>query len=60
MEKVRKFFWPLLAAKMSCTVIVKNPSDFVGAYLGQSETQTKAILANAVGKVLIIDEVRTL
>jgi len=45
---------------MSCTVIVKNASDFVGAYLGQSETQTKAILANAVGKVLIIDEVNTL
>ncbi|KAF9525976.1 P-loop containing nucleoside triphosphate hydrolase protein [Crepidotus variabilis] len=37
-------------------VVVKNPADFVGAYLGQSEAQTKAILANSVGKVLIIDE----
>ncbi|KAL8708732.1 MAG: hypothetical protein Q9220_006458 [cf. Caloplaca sp. 1 TL-2023] len=37
-------------------VIVKNPTDFVGQYLGQSENQTKAILASAVGKVLIIDE----
>ncbi|KAI0076548.1 P-loop containing nucleoside triphosphate hydrolase protein [Panus rudis PR-1116 ss-1] len=37
-------------------VIIKNPADFVGAALGQSESQTKAILANTVGKVLIIDE----
>ncbi|KAF8806261.1 P-loop containing nucleoside triphosphate hydrolase protein [Phlegmacium glaucopus] len=37
-------------------VITKNPSDFVGAVLGASEQNTKAILANAVGKVLIIDE----
>ncbi|KAL8676760.1 MAG: hypothetical protein Q9224_007255, partial [Gallowayella concinna] len=36
--------------------VTKNPSDFVGQYLGQSETNTKAILASAVGKVLIIDE----
>jgi len=35
---------------------VKNPSDFVGAYLGHSEKNTKAILATTVGKVLIIDE----
>ena len=39
------------------TVIVKNPSDFVGAVLGASEANTKAILDNAVGKVLVIDEV---
>lgn len=38
-------------------MVVKNPSDFVGAHLGQSEAQTKAILTNSVGKVLIIDEV---
>jgi hypothetical protein len=38
-------------------VITKNPSDFVGAVLGASEQNTKAILANAIGKVLIIDEV---
>ncbi|EAQ84249.1 hypothetical protein CHGG_10653 [Chaetomium globosum CBS 148.51] len=37
-------------------VITRNPSDFVGAHLGQSEQQTKAILAAAVGKVLVIDE----
>ena len=38
-------------------VITKNPSDFIGAALGASEQNTKAILANTVGKVLIIDEV---
>jgi hypothetical protein len=39
-------------------VIVKNPADFIGSALGQSESQTKAILASTVGKVLVIDEVR--
>lgn len=39
-------------------VITKNPSDFIGGYIGHSEMQTKAILDNTVGKVLIIDEVR--
>ena len=38
-------------------MITKNPSDFIGAVLGASEQNTKAILANAMGKVLIIDEV---
>ncbi|KAF2095349.1 P-loop containing nucleoside triphosphate hydrolase protein [Rhizodiscina lignyota] len=37
-------------------VIVKNPADFVGNVLGQSEANTKAILAATVGKVLVIDE----
>ncbi|KAK5657152.1 hypothetical protein OQA88_3209 [Cercophora sp. LCS_1] len=37
-------------------VVMKNPSDFVGAALGQSEQNTKGILAAAVGKVLVIDE----
>ncbi|KAF5657235.1 DNA dependent ATPase DNA helicase B [Fusarium heterosporum] len=37
-------------------LVVKNPADFVGAALGQSETQTKGILAATVGKVLVIDE----
>ncbi|KAG6329525.1 hypothetical protein ID866_9564 [Astraeus odoratus] len=37
-------------------VVVKNPSDFVGAYLGHSEKNTKAILNSTVGKVLVIDE----
>lgn len=39
-----------------CQVIVKNPSDFVGSVLGQSENQTKGILAASLGKVLVIDE----
>lgn len=37
-------------------VVTKNPSDFVGNVIGQSEANTKAILATTVGKVLIIDE----
>ena len=37
-------------------VVIKNPADFVGNVLGQSEANTKAILAATVGKVLIIDE----
>ncbi|KAI0846858.1 P-loop containing nucleoside triphosphate hydrolase protein [Daldinia vernicosa] len=37
-------------------VVIKNPSDFVGAALGQSEKNTKAILESTKGKVLIIDE----
>ncbi|KAH7908721.1 P-loop containing nucleoside triphosphate hydrolase protein [Hygrophoropsis aurantiaca] len=37
-------------------VVVKNPADFVGAHLGASEKNTKAILASTVGKVLVIDE----
>lgn len=39
------------------SVVVKNPSDFVGAYLGHTEKNTKAILDSTVGKVLVIDEV---
>lgn len=37
-------------------VIIKNPSDFVGSALGESEKQTKGILAASLGKVLVIDE----
>lgn len=37
-------------------MVLKNPSDFVGAALGQSEQQTKGILAASLGKVLVIDE----
>ncbi|RYP89995.1 hypothetical protein DL770_003898 [Monosporascus sp. CRB-9-2] len=37
-------------------VVIKNPSDFVGSALGQSEQQTKGILAASEGKVLVIDE----
>ncbi|KAF9042770.1 P-loop containing nucleoside triphosphate hydrolase protein [Hymenopellis radicata] len=37
-------------------VVVKNPSDFIGQYIGQSEAKTKAILETTKGKVLVIDE----
>ncbi|EPQ56111.1 P-loop containing nucleoside triphosphate hydrolase protein, partial [Gloeophyllum trabeum ATCC 11539] len=37
-------------------VVTKNPSDFIGGALGQSESQMKSILASTVGKVLVIDE----
>ncbi|KAF8915627.1 P-loop containing nucleoside triphosphate hydrolase protein [Mucidula mucida] len=37
-------------------VVVKNPSDFIGQYIGQSEVKTKAILETTKGKVLVIDE----
>lgn len=37
-------------------VVVKNPADFIGSVLGESEKNTKGILAATVGKVLVIDE----
>jgi hypothetical protein len=37
-------------------VIIKNPSDFIGAAIGQSEENTRKILKAAAGKVLVIDE----
>jgi AAA+ superfamily predicted ATPase len=37
-------------------VVVKNPADFVGSVLGESEKNTKAILKATEGKVLVIDE----
>ncbi|KAL3496205.1 P-loop containing nucleoside triphosphate hydrolase protein [Aspergillus germanicus] len=37
-------------------VVVKNPADFVGSVIGQSEQNTKGILASTVGKALVIDE----
>ncbi|RGP72651.1 hypothetical protein FLONG3_6659 [Fusarium longipes] len=37
-------------------VVTKSPADFVGAVLGQSQAQTKGILAATVGKVLLVDE----
>jgi SpoVK/Ycf46/Vps4 family AAA+-type ATPase len=39
-----------------CLVVLKTPSDFVGAHLGESEKNTKAILRASEGKVLLIDE----
>ncbi|KAF4635676.1 hypothetical protein G7Y89_g2409 [Cudoniella acicularis] len=41
-------------------VMVRNPSDFIGEYIGHSEAATKRILNAAVGKVLIIDEAHML
>ena len=38
-------------------VLIKNPSDFLGSVLGESEKNTKGLLAATVGKVLVIDEV---
>ena len=32
-------------------VVVKNPADFVGSVLGESEKKTSGILASTVGKV---------
>ena len=37
-------------------VILKNPSDFVGSALGQSEERTRAVIESAAGSVLVIDE----
>lgn len=37
-------------------VVSKTASDFVGQYVGQSQTKTSQILESAKGKVLIIDE----
>ncbi|TAQ88242.1 hypothetical protein B7494_g3417 [Chlorociboria aeruginascens] len=37
-------------------VVVKSPADFIGNVIGQSESNTKAILATTVGKILVIDE----
>ncbi|EKM56223.1 uncharacterized protein PHACADRAFT_209697 [Phanerochaete carnosa HHB-10118-sp] len=41
-------------------VVLKNPADFVGSVLGESERNTKGILAATVGKVLVIDEAYSL
>ncbi|KAF8419087.1 cbxX protein [Tirmania nivea] len=37
-------------------IVVKSAADFIGSCLGKSEAQTKRILNNTLGKVLIIDE----
>lgn len=36
--------------------VVKTPSDFIGSALGESEKNTKAILENTKGRVLVLDE----
>jgi hypothetical protein len=38
------------------TVLFKTPADFISDVIGGSETKTKKILDNALGKVLVIDE----
>lgn len=56
---VAKHYGKILAALgllSNGEVIIKNPADFVGSALGQSEKNTKAILEATKGKVLIIDE----
>ncbi|CZS74940.1 unnamed protein product [Fusarium graminearum] len=37
-------------------VVIKTPADFIGDAVGRSESNTRAILASTLGKVLIIDE----
>ncbi len=37
-------------------VMVRVPADFVGSVLGESEKKTVAVLEEAVGRVLVIDE----
>jgi hypothetical protein len=37
-------------------VLVRSASDFIGQYIGESSTKTNAILKEASGKVLVIDE----
>jgi SpoVK/Ycf46/Vps4 family AAA+-type ATPase len=41
----------------SSEVVIKKPTDFLGSYVGHSEKQTKKILEETEGKILIIDEV---
>lgn len=36
--------------------MIKNPSDFIGSVLGESEKNTRGILKATEGKVLIVDE----
>ena len=58
MVKVREPVMPENASGLiALSVIVKNPSDFIGSALGESEKNTKDILAATAGKVLVIDEV---
>lgn len=41
-------------------VVLKTASDFIGAYIGHSEENTRKILENSVGCVLVIDEAYSL
>ncbi|KAI0886870.1 ATPases of the AAA+ class [Annulohypoxylon maeteangense] len=56
---VAKLYAEMLAAAgflSTSEVMVRNPSDFLGTYFGESENITREILAEARGKVLVIDE----
>ncbi len=37
-------------------VLLKTPSDFVGAHVGESQSKTRAILDTAQGKIVLLDE----
>ncbi|KAF8854271.1 P-loop containing nucleoside triphosphate hydrolase protein [Acephala macrosclerotiorum] len=37
-------------------VIIKNPSDLIGRYIGDSENNTRAALRSAMGSVFVLDE----
>ncbi|KAH8810584.1 P-loop containing nucleoside triphosphate hydrolase protein [Xylogone sp. PMI_703] len=56
----REDMYPVIITRLfdsnMSAVVIKNPSDFVGGALGQSEENTKNILKAATGKVLVIDE----
>lgn len=56
---VAKLYGQILAeigVLSSCESVTKTPSDFIGSVLGESEKNTRAILDNTKGKVLIVDE----
>jgi SpoVK/Ycf46/Vps4 family AAA+-type ATPase len=51
--------WAVITACFAANnqpVVVKNPSDFVGSVIGESEKNTKGILVSTIGKALVIDE----
>ncbi|KAJ5371897.1 hypothetical protein N7517_003903 [Penicillium concentricum] len=57
--RVAKLYAQILAdlgLLSSGKVIIRNPSDFIDPYQGQSERRTRSILQKAKGKVLIIDD----
>ncbi|OJJ38779.1 hypothetical protein ASPWEDRAFT_105830 [Aspergillus wentii DTO 134E9] len=56
---VAKLYGQILASLgllSSSEVVIKNPADFIGQYIGDSELNTKSILEATEGKVLIIDD----
>lgn len=56
---VAKLYGEILGAfglLKSGELVVKNASNFIGKYVGHSEKITRSIIADARGKVLMIDE----